>query len=976
MTGEDATATAPAVEEKDQKKVKIIKPYAIPQWFQHKCIKSQQELASINSGLVIKKTTPAANSAEETTSKRTSALFDDAVKVSGSKKEDGASDIDCQTATMTPVSSSASNDGEAGKESQQAELPTYQLEEEVYTSFKHTIAPTVSIGDEGTAFEQPTGIVIKVESVEALCHADAAIVQVAKDLATKLLVLDPEDLEDLAADFHVEHRAAEKIEEEERRVKRAAKKAKDEKKAAKEKAKRVKDKAEEKARKKAADKIAEEKKEAEDKAEKEKLLRRSSRSSPRKLNQSTQAKAESDATDAAVARSTAAKDTLEGQCSGTPQTEAVDADQVEVLQLQAQPATSQVASNETKPADAKATIDLKTEGAGSDKKSIEGGNEDSKADESSSDDESETDPATPEDENNNMDSYYPYYYDVKTSSFPLATRYFDPVGDQVQYKQAKSRGAASLRYLITGQEPEPEDDTVKAKSLATQPPVIVQLRYINRLLKDDAAERIFFGLRTYIKSYRKVGQKAILLLTAVSNEDPFKTDSADDEDTINPWQSTDDKLSNFMNDLEIDGSALFELKTVQKIDTLQPGPADSPMGYKIQRLKRHLRHGYPKAELSWLEPSANWSDMDTEVLTALSREEWTDNEIRQAARQIVGCALAKGNLEFSDVLGGVEQIERSKEIKKKTEEEKKFDEKLDKVRRTCNEYESRLLSCVVKPSTLKSTYDDVIIDAETKDTIKQLISLFRLKTTSKSEKLLKLLNINGAMFYGPPGTGKTHLCRAMATDQNACMLAVDPSSIADMWVGETEKLIKASFTLATKLSPCLLFIDEADALFRKRTPCDKSWERSSLTMFLQQMDGIATDKKRPFVVVATNRPADLDDAFLRRLPHKVLFRLPAEQQRAEILRLFIKDEDLVPGFNFNTLARLTVGFSGSDLKSLCGQAVLAWATENALTQSDIEVDLQLKTSHFTKALQRTRPTVSAQSLREIEEWSKMFNHGR
>lgn len=94
------------------------------------------------------------------------------------------------------------------------------------------------------------------------------------------------------------------------------------------------------------------------------------------------------------------------------------------------------------------------------------------------------------------------------------------------------------------------------------------------------------------------------------------------------------------------------------------------------------------------------------------------------------------------------------------------------------------------------------------------------------------------MLYSPPGTGKTHLARAVAKGTGSNMLVLDASTINSCWVGETEKYIRAAFTLATKLIPCINFMDEVDSLFYHRSGGDKSWQRTAITQFLQEMDGL------------------------------------------------------------------------------------------------------------------------------------------
>ena len=139
-----------------------------------------------------------------------------------------------------------------------------------------------------------------------------------------------------------------------------------------------------------------------------------------------------------------------------------------------------------------------------------------------------------------------------------------------------------------------------------------------------------------------------------------------------------------------------------------------------------------------------------------------------------------------------------------------------------NEYEQRLVKCKVDAAKIDVTFEDVILDQKTLESTKRLLQLFRLKAEGSSEKLLQYLQVTGALFHGPPGTGKTQLARAVAKCMGANMLAIEAADINDMYDGESEKLVRAAFTLASKLSPCVLFIDEVDALFYRRS--DESLE--------------------------------------------------------------------------------------------------------------------------------------------------------
>lgn len=256
-----------------------------------------------------------------------------------------------------------------------------------------------------------------------------------------------------------------------------------------------------------------------------------------------------------------------------------------------------------------------------------------------------------------------------------------------------------------------------------------------------------------------------------------------------------------------------------------------------------------------------------------------------------------------------------------------------------------------------------------------MVSLSNFRVEAASESLFSHLRATGALFYGPPGTGKTHLSRAIAKASGSRMLSLDSATINSMWVGETEKYIKAAFTLSTSLFPCVLFIDEVDSLFYRRSSSDNGWERSALAQFLSEMDGLSKSDKAPFVVVATNRPQDLDEAFFRRLPHKIYFKLPEMESRVKILQIFLPKEDLDPLVDLKGLARCTDGYSGSDLRNLCVEAAMTWAIEQLKEDSKGKRNnrLCLSVSHFAKALQKIRPSVSPQALDGFSEFVRRFN---
>lgn len=282
----------------------------------------------------------------------------------------------------------------------------------------------------------------------------------------------------------------------------------------------------------------------------------------------------------------------------------------------------------------------------------------------------------------------------------------------------------------------------------------------------------------------------------------------------------------------------------------------------------------------------------------------------------------------------------------------------------------------------------MILDEDTKEVIQNLVPSSKLEAEASSSFLLSQLRIRGCLLYGPPGTGKTHLCRAIASSSGSRMLSIDYATTQSSRVGKAEKQIRAAFSLASKLHPCVLLIDEADALFYRRSSRERSWERAATTQFLVEMEGLAQNPRAPLVVVATNRPWDLDEAFLRRLPQKLYVGLPDRDSRAAILRLFLKEGDLDPAVDVEGIADVTKGFSGSDLRSLCAEAALVWKIEQAKLDALCGAvspgfatarsggrprRLRLDVDHFAAAFEKMQPSRARDSADQLERFSRRYN---
>ena len=187
----------------------------------------------------------------------------------------------------------------------------------------------------------------------------------------------------------------------------------------------------------------------------------------------------------------------------------------------------------------------------------------------------------------------------------------------------------------------------------------------------------------------------------------------------------------------------------------------------------------------------------------------------------------------------------------------------------------------------------------------------------------------GVLLYGPPGTGKTMIAKALAKESNACFINVRAASLQSKWFGDAQKLVTAVFTLAWKIQPCIIFIDEIDSFLGTRKSSEHEAVTSMKTEFMALWDGFLTDNNaRVLVLAATNRPWDIDEAILRRLPRAYEVPLPDASQRRRILGVLLRGEDVDSSIwadsdgSLSALAAETEGYSGSDLQDLCKQAAL------------------------------------------------------
>lgn len=182
----------------------------------------------------------------------------------------------------------------------------------------------------------------------------------------------------------------------------------------------------------------------------------------------------------------------------------------------------------------------------------------------------------------------------------------------------------------------------------------------------------------------------------------------------------------------------------------------------------------------------------------------------------------------------------------------------------------------------------------------------------------------GVLLYGPPGTGKTLLARAIASNIDANFLKVVSSAIIDKYIGESSRLIREMFGYARDHQPCIIFMDEIDAIggrrFSEGTSADREIQRTLMEL-LNQLDGFDQLGKVK-IIMATNRPDVLDPALLRpgRLDRKIEIPLPNEQSRMEILKIHAAGIAKHGEIDYEAVVKLAEGFNGADLRNICTEA--------------------------------------------------------
>ena len=254
-------------------------------------------------------------------------------------------------------------------------------------------------------------------------------------------------------------------------------------------------------------------------------------------------------------------------------------------------------------------------------------------------------------------------------------------------------------------------------------------------------------------------------------------------------------------------------------------------------------------------------------------------------------------------------------------------------------------------STAGIRFADVAGEDEAKENLQEVVNY--LHDPSKYESIGAKMP-KGILLVGPPGTGKTMLAKAVAGESNVPFFSISGSEFVEMFVGMGPSKVRDLFKQAKEKAPCIVFIDEIDAIGQKRSGGQyggNDEREQTLNQLLTEMDGFEGNTG-VIILAATNRPESLDPALTRpgRFDRRVPVELPDLKGREEILRVHAKKVALAPGIDFTTVARMASGASGAELANIVNEAALraVRAGRKSVTQSDLEESIEVVIAGYQK----------------------------
>ena len=254
-------------------------------------------------------------------------------------------------------------------------------------------------------------------------------------------------------------------------------------------------------------------------------------------------------------------------------------------------------------------------------------------------------------------------------------------------------------------------------------------------------------------------------------------------------------------------------------------------------------------------------------------------------------------------------------------------------------------------STHGIRFADVAGEDEAKENLQEIVNY--LHDPKKYEEIGASMP-KGVLLVGPPGTGKTMLAKAVAGESNVPFFSISGSEFVEMFVGMGASKVRDLFKQAKEKAPCIVFIDEIDAIGQKRNSGQfggNDEREQTLNQLLTEMDGFEGNTG-VIILAATNRPDSLDPALTRpgRFDRRVPVELPDLKGREEILRVHAKKVKIAPGVDFNTVARMASGASGAELANIVNEAALraVRAGRKSVTQADLEESIEVVIAGYQK----------------------------